>query len=98
VHHFFRALLRLVPPQTMLRKVPTMWSLIRRGAGRVAVEADDSHAVVRYCEFPYFDDVHYRLLSVGALRSLMTLCGKKNPRVEIAAYTRDSLTVDIGWT
>src|ERR1019366_6605180 len=42
VHHFFRALLRLVPPATMLRKVPKMWTLIRRGAGHVTVDADET--------------------------------------------------------
>jgi hypothetical protein len=97
VHHFFRALLRLVPPPTMLRKVPTMWSLIRRGAGRVAVEADEAQAIVRYSEFPYFDDVHYRLLTLGAIRSLMTLCGAHDARVELAPHTHDSLTVHVAY-
>ena len=97
VHHFFRALLRLVPPATMLRKVPTMWNLIRRGAGRVVVEADETHGVVRYSEFPYFDDVHYRLLTLGAIRSLMTLCGAQRARVELSAHTSDSLTVDVAY-
>jgi hypothetical protein len=95
VHHFFRALLRLVPPATMLRKVPTMWGLIRRGAGRVVVDADETHAVVRYGEFPYFDDLNYRLLTLGAIRSLMTLCGATGARVELGAHTRDSLRVDV---
>ena len=95
VHHFFRALLRLVPPATMLRKVPTMWSLIRRGAGKVAVDADEHHGVVRYSEFPYFDDVNYRLLTLGAIRSLMTLCGAEHARVELVGHTADSLIVDV---
>jgi hypothetical protein len=97
VHHFFRALLRLVPPQTMLRKVPTMWTLIRRGVGRVSVDADETHAVVTYSEFPYFDDVHYRLLTLAAIRSLMTLCGTKHARVAIAGHTHDSLTVEVAY-
>lgn len=97
VHHFFRALLRLVPPPTMLRKVPKMWTLIRRGAGRVTVDADETHAVVRYAEFPYFDDVNYRLLTLGAIRSLMTLCGARQARVELAAHTHDSLAVDVAY-
>ncbi len=97
VHHFFRALLRLVPPATMLRKVPTMWGLIRRGAGRVTVEADETQAVVRYEEFPYFDDVHYRLLTLAAIRSLMTLCGTRHAQVTLAAHTHDSLTVHVSY-
>ena len=97
VHHFFRALMRLVPPATMLRKVPTMWGLIRRGAGRVVVAADETHAVVRYSDFPYFDDANYRLLSLGAIRSLMTLCGATQARVELAGHTRDSLRIDVAY-
>jgi hypothetical protein len=97
VNHFFRALLRLVPPQTMLRKVPTMWTLIRRGAGRVTVDADSTHGAVHYAEFPYFDDAHYRLLTLGAIRSLMVLCGERDARVELGAYTRDTLNVDVVW-
>jgi len=97
VHHFFRALLRLVPPATMIRKVPKMWTLIRRGAGHVTVEADETHAVVRYSEFPYFDDVNYRLLTLGAVRSLMTLCGARQARIELAAHTHDSLAVDVAY-
>jgi hypothetical protein len=97
VHHFFRALLRLVPPATMIRKVPKMWTLIRRGAARVAVDADETHAVVRYAEFPYFGDVNYRLLTLGAIRSLMTLCGARHARIELAAHTHDSLTVDVAY-
>ena len=97
VHHFFRALLRLVPPATMLRKVPKMWNIIRRGAGGATVEADETHGVVRYHAFPYFDDVNYRLLSLGAVRSLMVLCGATQARVELAAHTHDSLTVDVSY-
>ncbi len=97
VNIFFRALLRLVPPPTMLRKIPTMWTLIRRGTGRVVVEADEIHAVVRYSEFPYFDDVHYRLLTLAAVRSLMVLCGARQARVDIAAYSPDTLTLDVSY-
>jgi hypothetical protein len=97
VNIFFRALLRLVPPPTMLRKIPTMWTLIRRGAGRVVVEADEVHAVVRYSEFPYFDDVHYRLLTIAAVRSLMVLCGARQARLDLAAYSPDTLTLEVSY-
>jgi hypothetical protein len=97
VNSFFRMLLRLVPPATMLRKIPTMWTLIRRGLGRVLVEAEPDHAIVRYSEFPYFDDAHYRLLTVGAIRSLLALCEAENPRVDVTSHTRDTMTVRAAW-
>jgi hypothetical protein len=97
VNHFFRALLRLVPPATMLRKIPTMWTLIRRGSGRVVVDADETRSVIRYSEFPYFDDVHYRLLTLAAVRSLMVLCGARHARVDLAEYSPDTLTVHVSY-
>jgi hypothetical protein len=97
VNHFFRTLLRMVAPATMLRRIPTMWTLIRRGVGRVMVETSRSEALVRYSEFPYFDDVHYRLLTLGAIRALLTLCGEVDGRVEVAAHTQDTLVARVRW-
>lgn len=97
VHTFFRALLRLVPAPTMLRKVPTMWNLIRRGVGKVTVTADDRAATVQYAQFPYFDDERYRLLTLAAIQSLMVLCGRRDAEVTLGAHTRDSLTVHVAY-
>lgn len=96
IHHFFRALLRLVPPGVMLRKIPTMWNIMRRGPGRVAVETGATGGVVRYSRFPYFDDALYRLMTKGAIRALMRLCGT-NAVVELGAHTSDSLNVEVRW-
>jgi hypothetical protein len=41
--------------------------------------------------------VNYRLLTLGAVRSLMTLCGARQARVELAVHTRDSLAVDVAY-
>jgi hypothetical protein len=96
IHHFFRALLRLVPPAMMLRKIPTMWNIMRRGPGRVVVEAGDTGGVVHYSRFPYFDDTLYRLLTQGAIQALMRLCGTRAD-VVLAEHTSDSLVVDVRW-
>jgi len=96
IHHFFRALLRIVPPAMMLRKIPTMWNIMRRGPASVVVETGDSGGVVRYGRFPYFDDVRYRLLTQGAIQALMRLCGTKAD-VELREHTSDSLVVEVSW-
>lgn len=96
IHHFFRALLRLVPPAAMLRKIPTMWNIMRRGPGRVEVETSDQGGVVHYSSFPYFDDVLYRLMTKGAIRALMRLCGTP-AEVVLGEHTRDSLNVEVRW-
>jgi hypothetical protein len=95
INTFFRALLRLVPAPAMLRKVPTLWTLIRRGQGRVTVDVTATGGTVRYNDFPYFDDVLYRLLALGSIRGLMLLCGSTTVRVEMGAHTRDTLILHV---
>jgi hypothetical protein len=95
VHRFFQAMLRLTSPDFLLRKTPVLWNYVRRNQGGVSVEADAERAIVRYARFPYFDDVRYRLLALGTLRPLATLCGGTNPRAEVIGYGRDWLDVEV---
>jgi hypothetical protein len=95
VHRFFQALLRLTSPDFLLKKTPVLWNYVRRNQGSVSVEADNERAIVRYVDFPYFDDVRYRLLALGTLRPLATLCGGTDPRAEEIGFGRDWLTVEV---
>ncbi len=95
VHRFFQALLRLTSPDFLLRKTPTLWSYVRRGQGTLSVETDERRAVVRYRDFPYFDDARYRLLALGTLRPLATLCGGTTPRAEVLDYGKEWLDVRV---
>lgn len=95
ISHFFRALIRIGSPAMVLRKVPAMWNLIRRGDAIVTSEADDARAIVRYERFPYFYDANYRILTVASLRTVVRICAGAVPRVEIVSYERDALSVQI---
>jgi hypothetical protein len=95
VHRFFQALLRLTSPDFLLKKTPVLWNYVRRNQGSVSVEADENRAVVKYVDFPYFDDVRYRLLALGTLRPLATLCGGTNPRAEEVGFGKEWLTVEV---
>jgi hypothetical protein len=95
VHRFFQALLRLTSPDFLLRKTPVLWNYVRRNQGSVSVDADEKRAIVRYVDFPYFDDVRYRLLALGTLRPLATLCGGTSPKAEEVGYGKDWLTVEV---
>ncbi len=95
VHRFFQALLRLTSPDFLLKKTPTLWNYVRRGAGYVTVEADEARAIVRYRDFPYFEDRNYHLLALGTLRPLATLCGGTNPRADALDYGKDWLDVEV---
>jgi hypothetical protein len=95
VHRFFQALLRLTSPDFLLKKTPVLWNFVRRGAGSVAVEADEARAIVRYRDFPYFEDRNYQLLALGTLRPLATLCGGTNPRADTLDVGKDWLDVEV---
>lgn len=95
VHRFFQALLRLTSPDFLLRKTPVLWNYVRRNQGNLTVETNEHRAIIRYTDFPYFDDVRYRLLALGTLRPLATLCGGTNPRAEEIGYGKDWLTVEV---
>jgi hypothetical protein len=95
VHRFFQGLLRLTSPDFLLRRTPMLWSYVRRNQGSVSIETDAERAIVRYVDFPYFDDERYRLLALGTLRPLATLCGGTDPRAEEVGYGKDWLTVEV---
>jgi len=95
INQFFRLLMRLGSPALVLRKAPAMWNHIRRGAGSVAVEANDAGAELRFTEFPYFRDPNYRLLTVGVTRALVTVCGRPRPQIAVTSFDWDRLTVKV---
>jgi hypothetical protein len=95
VNRFFEVLLRLTTPRFVMRQTPVLWRYVRRGQGMLAVEADDERAICRYIDFPYFEDVNYRLLALGTLRPMAALCGGTNPRAEVLDYGKDFLDVEV---
>src|SRR5437868_8633243 len=62
IHRFFQAMLRMTSPDFLLRRTPVLWSFVRRNQGSLTVESNETRAIVHYLDFPYFDDVNYRLL------------------------------------
>lgn len=95
VGRFFRLVLALASPSFVVRKVPVLWTRMRRGAGRVDVQVQPTHVRLLYRDFPYFHDDNYRLMTVGTLRGVARAAGAKAPTVEIAGWSSDSLDVDV---
>jgi hypothetical protein len=95
VGRFFRLVLALASPSFVVRKVPVLWTRMRRGAGRVDVQVEPTHVRLLYRDFPYFDDELYRLMTVGTLRGVARAAGAKAPTVEIVRWSADSLDVDV---
>lgn len=95
VNRFFEVLLRLTTPRFVMRQVPVLWRYVRRGQGMLHVEADDERAICRYVDFPYFDDVNYRLLALGTLRPIASLCSGTNPRADVLDYGKSHLDIEV---
>ncbi len=90
-HRFLTAILRLSTPGFMLRRIPTLWQILRRGPGYVRVESRPGATQVLYANFPFFDDENYRLLTRASVRVLLRLTGIATPQVEITDWTRRTL-------
>ncbi len=77
VHSFFTALLSLASAGFVLRRIPVLWKLIRRGGSRVRVEKHAEGTLVCYEAFPYFDDPVYEALTRSSIRVLLRLTGEE---------------------
>lgn len=94
INRFFRLVLAVSSADFVLRKIPTMWAHIRRGAGKVTVETDERGATIRYSEFPWFDEPTYRLMTEGSIRALLGAVNVAGD-VRLGAFTRSTLVVNV---
>lgn len=94
---FFRALLRMATPLFVLRQVPSMWRVVRRGAGLVEVESAVDEARLLYRDFPYFADENYRLLTLASLRAVVRTCTERDPSVTLERWSSTSLEARVRW-
>jgi len=95
INRVFRMLLRASSPSFVLRRVPTMWRQIRRGAGHVEVQQREGESFVHYSELPWFHNPLYRMLTLGSLRALVRCCTGEAPRIEVTDHTRSSMSLHI---
>jgi hypothetical protein len=91
VNHFFRIALRITTTTFALRMLPTTWTHMRRGPGRMSVDLRAGEGIIDYADFPYFGDLNYRLLVLGTLRPLLRMSTGREPNVEIERYDKSSL-------
>ena len=91
---FFRTVLGLSSLPFVLRRIPEMWKLIRRGEGRVNVETSAHGATIRYTQFPWFVDPNYPLLTLGSIRALVS-ASRASADVRVAHTADDALTVEV---
>ena len=95
IRRFWSVALRLTTTHFALQMLPSTWSHMRRGPGKLEVVTEPDRSVVRYSAFPYFDDVNYRLLVLGTLRPLMRTSTGTRAQVEIVGHGDDWLDAEI---
>ncbi|MBO6934978.1 MAG: hypothetical protein JJ863_08380 [Deltaproteobacteria bacterium] len=92
VHSFFTALLSLASAGFVLRRIPVLWKLIRRGGSHVSVRKHPEGTLVCYQAFPYFDDPVYEALTRASIRVLLRLTGEKG-QVRVVHRTERQLHI-----
>ena len=95
VQTFAKLVLSMSSPTFVLRRCPTLWSVLRRGPSSVAVDQDGAHSVLHYRDFPFFDDVLYRHYIRALLGALVRPSLGREPAVEIVAHGPDWLDVAV---
>jgi len=92
VHRFFSALLSLARPGFVLRRIPVLWKLIRRGDSSAEVRDHPEGTLICYRDFPYFDDPVYEALTRASIHVMLELTGAA-PRVRVEHRTGDQLHI-----
>lgn len=96
VHTFARLILGMSSPAFVVRRCPTLWTVIRRGPARVSVEQpSEGRSIVRYERFPFFDDVLYRHYFRALLGAVVRPALGRTPIVSLLAHTANTLDVEI---
>jgi len=92
---FARLVLTMASPSFVVRRMPALRNVLRRGPGTLAVEQHDGVSELRYRGFPYFDEVVYRHYFRALLGALVEPALGARPDVQIVAYGHDWLDARI---
>lgn len=93
---FARAILAMSSPAFVIRRCPTLWSVIRRGPATLRVEQPEAGlSRLHYEGFPFFDDRLYRHYFRALLGAIVRPALRRAPVVRIVAHTTTTLDVEI---
>lgn len=94
---FARAMLAMTSPAFVVRRCPTLWSVIRRGPAVLEIEQpeDGTRSLLHYSRFPYFDQPLYQHYFRALLGAVVRPTLRRAPTVRITGRTRDTLDVEI---
>lgn len=95
VQRFAKLVLSMSSPAFVLRRCPTLWTVLRRGPASVDVDQDGPRTVLHYRGFPYFDDRLYRHYIRALLGALVRPSLGRDPTVELVGHGADWLDVAV---
>ena len=78
----------------VLRKVPVLWTRLRRGPAKLRAEVtNDGRVLIHYEDFRYCRDPLYRLLSIANCQALVLAATDRLPQAEVIDCTRTTMTL-----
>lgn len=95
VQTFARLVLGFTSPAFLVRRLPALWGVLRRGPATLTVDQAGRESVLHYRQFPFFDDRLYRHYFRALLRAVVTPTLGHAPRVELLGHGADWLDVEI---
>ncbi|MCA9699947.1 MAG: hypothetical protein KC431_20650 [Myxococcales bacterium] len=94
INRFFRMILNLASAGFVLRKVPVLWTRLRRGPAKLRAEVtNDGRVLIHYEDFRYCRDPLYRLLSIANCQALVLAATDRLPQAEVIDCTRTTMTL-----
>lgn len=95
IGRFFRLLMGLGSTRFLLKKVPTLFHWIRRSNARVEVDSSPDRSLIHYRDFPWFEDVRYRWMTIGTLRGMVEISTGKTPEIRVADRGPSHLSLEV---
>ncbi len=94
ISRFLKIFLSLTSPGFALRRIPAVWSHLRRDAGCVKASRCPRGVRLQYTGFPFFGAPAYRLLSVANCQALVEAGSGSIPNASVVDWTDDSLQLE----
>lgn len=95
VKSFARIVLSMSSAAFVLRRAPTLWSVLRRGPATLTVDQSAGVSTLHYRSFPFFTDELYRHYFRALLTAIVRPALGRTPDVRLAAHGPDWLDVEI---
>lgn len=94
ISRFLKIFLSLASERFVLRKIPVVWTRLRRNAGAVTAQVEDDIVRLSYDGFPYLSDRVYRLLSLANCQALVYAATQKLPLGHVKHWAKDSMILE----